>query len=73
MSRCRSCRAEILWAIWEETGKRAPFDPEPVYGGNVILYPGDPPRAVYAREPNGVPLYVSHFATCPDSDSWRKE
>lgn len=81
IGRCRSCRAPILWSK-TEGGKRMPLDPEPVDGGNVAL--GVPNR--YDAEGNVIatvlgpleieaadePLYVTHFATCPDADRWRR-
>jgi hypothetical protein len=64
VSACRSCGAEIVWAEWDQSGKRAPFDREPVVGGNVLLLPGNPPRARLVGVGHEVPLWKSHFATC---------
>lgn len=76
MSRCRSCDAEIVWALTER-GKRMPLDAEPVADGNLYLEPvarpgDDPYRVRAARE--GDPAQhrrVSHFATCPNADDHR--
>lgn len=72
-SRCRSCRAPILWA-GSERGKWIPLDREP--------YVGDSPRGLFvlrgevaiATTPDAFPgerLYRSHFASCPDFERWR--
>lgn len=73
MSICRSCGAEIVWAVTEK-GKRAPLDAAPVDGGTFSLEPGtDSPRAVFVPvEARSGPLFVSHYATCPQASNWRK-
>lgn len=72
MSACRTCGAEVVWAIWEKTGKRAPFNLAPVEGGNVLLLPGEPPAARFVGAAAGLPLFVCHFATCPDAEEHRR-
>lgn len=69
---CRSCGAFILFAFTAK-GNRIPLDYEPVAGGNVRLVEKGPiyEALVVTPDPDEV-LYVSHFATCPDSDQWRK-
>jgi hypothetical protein len=84
MSRCRSCDAEIVWAV-TDSGKRIPVDAEPVDGGNVLLSD----RGVQAgpRTPLATAVgkrvqpslfgddslrYTSHFATCPHADTHRR-
>lgn len=67
-----SCGARIDWYV-TDLGKRIPLDPEPRPDGNItvkgrlahVLRAGEVPSADQAR-------YVSHFATCPDADGWRK-
>ena len=73
MSRCRSCLGEITWAR-TESGKRIPLDAEPVDDGNVELtmqgvavVHGQPPMF----DPG--PMYVSHFATCPNANEHRSK
>lgn len=69
MSRCRSCAAEITWAR-TTTGRRIPLDAVPVAGGNIELHDGIAhvaSQAVLSIDP----LYVSHFATCPDANEHR--
>ena len=77
MSRCRSCGAEITWAIMP-TGKRAPFDAKPSDSGTHLLeHAAHPPdAAITARRLHPgeeALLYVSHFATCPQAAKWRKK
>jgi len=77
VSRCRSCRARIVWAITER-GKRMPLDEQPsaegtfvvrpVYGDGVVVL-----RAISAPEAGtDEPKHTSHFATCPQADRWRR-
>jgi hypothetical protein len=71
MATCRSCGAQIVWAV-TEAGKRMPVDPEPSPDGNVELI-GSPehPRAVVhgTRPLFGPPLHLAHFVTCTN---WRR-
>jgi hypothetical protein len=75
MSRCRSCQAEIVWAV-TDTGKRMPLDAEPVSAAHrpsglfVLDEGGEHPLAFTLAA--GQPLYRSHFATCPNADQHRK-
>lgn len=77
MSACRSCGADIVWAV-TAAGKRMPVDAEPVPEGNValvdlasgeihatVLGEGE---ALLAEEP----LHLSHFATCVFADQHRR-
>lgn len=83
MSSCRSCGAEVRWAH-TANGRAMPLDAEPVPDGNVVYTGRDvrndrgvarPEVRVEAQPPmfdDGQPRYVSHFATCPNADQWRK-
>ena len=79
---CRSCRAPIVWAVTER-GKDMPIDQAPVEGGNVYFVgsPGsrvvrvlsDPQPTLEEQTDSADGLrYVTHFATCPQADRWRK-
>lgn len=79
MAECRSCGAEIYWAI-TNNGKRMPVDYLPTPEGTIAIeYPKGPLLAIVlhgdellaAREA-GEPLHLSHFATCPNAASHRK-
>lgn len=78
MTSCRSCGAPIRWARTVGAGKSMPLDAEPSADGNVQLV-GPHEAAVvlagldlYAAQQAGVPLYVSHFATCPHAANHRR-
>lgn len=79
MSTCRSCGAVINW-IETKKGKKMPVDPgdiefDDAESGDVLVSElGD---VVYVKEgsKNEHPhqkYYISHFATCPQADDWRK-
>jgi hypothetical protein len=83
-NRCRSCKKPIIWAITEKN-KRIPIDPKPAANGNIALVDRGNfllPLAHYksagliaamrAAEPT-TPLFLSHFATCPDAARFRKK
>ncbi len=72
---CESCHAPIIWAVTAATGRRMPVDFEATPGGNIALRPA--PQAPVAtvlsvaRQFGRTDLRTSHFASCPDSRSWR--
>jgi hypothetical protein len=71
---CRSCKAEIVWAI-TESGRWMPLDAEPNPRGEWRLF-GDTPRAVHVeperRAELAEQLMVPHWATCPHADEHRR-
>lgn len=72
---CRSCKAPLIWAT-TEGGKLMPLDAEPSERGNVLLQ-GTQARVLdrelaVAYRAQGTPLYLSHFAECPDREKFRK-
>ena len=77
MSKCKSCGATIIW-IPTESGKNIPCDPKPIpykedSSGSLTLVTNDG-RVIRARMDitSDALGYVSHFATCPDAKSWRR-
>jgi hypothetical protein len=80
-SECRSCHAEVIW-VFTEKGRRMPIDAEPSADGRfrkerVDVVDGNQHRIVHfvrddELEANTAPLYLSHFATCPDADQHRR-
>lgn len=72
---CRSCGAPIVWALTEQ-GKRMPLDAlvttvmamfnesGPITVANIATA-----DEISWRQVKG---HVSHFATCPQADRWRK-
>lgn len=79
MSLCRSCDARIRWEH-TVTGKLIPLDAEARPDGNirvglvggleVAILLADPAERAAAQVAG--PVYVSHFATCPNASSHRK-
>jgi hypothetical protein len=70
-AKCRSCGAPIIWAK-TKNDKTIPLDATPTADGNLLLVDG------VARAPevtDDVPFlqYKSHFATCPDAESFRRK
>lgn len=60
MSKCRGCLAEIVWGV-TAAGKRVPLDL---------------PEKRYVQAASGRfeirPTWLSHHATCPEADKFRK-
>jgi len=85
MSACKSCGAEVRWAVSESTNKRMPLDYRPSLDGNIALRDGEDPfgdryaRVIGNREvldqmrAEGASLYTSHFATCPNAKQHRSK
>jgi hypothetical protein len=72
MSQCRSCGADIAWAL-TTNGKRIPVDVEPAENGNIRLRRvAGQVLADVVKPGSERPLRVSHFATCPDAARHRK-
>lgn len=77
--RCASCSAPVIWTV-THNGKKMPVDAEPADNGNIRLrQEGDRMIAEYpGREHPGLfedpdqRRYLSHFATCPQAQSWRR-
>jgi hypothetical protein len=80
-TRCRSCEAPIRWAR-TAAGKAMPLDVEPSADGNVQLgWVGGEEIAIVLGSPadragaqvDGIDLFVSHFATCPNASQHRRD
>jgi hypothetical protein len=72
VSTCRSCGAQILWAI-TANGRYLPVDADPDPSGSIRLHrsEGGDLLANVGGTDDG-PLYRSHFASCPDADHHRR-
>lgn len=73
---CRSCGQKIIWAR-TEAGTLMPLDFEQnKAGANLALVDGVAKVIdkgdLFAEAYSG-PLYLSHFATCPEREEWRKK
>jgi hypothetical protein len=73
-SRCSACNAPIFFAPSEKSGKPMPLDAEPELRVVLVNHLGMP---VSARTANAraqvVETYLSHFATCPSANRFRKK
>jgi len=77
--RCRTCKAEIKWAI-TDAGRLIPLDIEPQADGNIrlaaaLVYGGTPRAIVIPADRRGElagELYRPHFATCPHAGEHRR-
>lgn len=65
MSRCRSCAAEITWAI-TKTGGRMPIEPNS--NGDLAF---DATTGAVRHTPGGG--WISHFARCAQAGEWRRK
>ena len=67
---CQSCGAEIVWAV-TMGGKPTPCDAKTVkvqvWTGRIVETVHGPSQQVEVKT-----AYVSHFASCPQRDKWRK-
>ena len=82
---CRSCGADVYWVEWPRSGKRMPVDSTPdnrppPNGGTLVLrlQGGEHGKLVVEKYSDVVHdknrnRYTSHFATCPNSDEWRRD
>ena len=73
---CRSCPAKVIWAVTERD-KPMPVDAEPAAGGNLALETNHNGRVMSRVVPAHLAfgrsdLRLSHFATCPQADQWRR-
>lgn len=71
MSTCRSCGAEIDWAM-TPTGKMIPLDLGLYDNGNIELRQGVAYVVPVAGSHGPPPRRRSHFATCPSSVEHRR-
>jgi hypothetical protein len=73
MAACRSCGAEIIWAI-KPNGKKIPLDAKPIVGPVYLL--GELSDGQYLAQSDLSQVqrrYRSHFETCPDAADWSKD
>lgn len=76
--RCRRCRAPIRFALNRKSGQTLVFNAEPDPDrGNTVLF-ADGTCEVKANDAAqiarsfGDELYLSHFATCPKAETFRR-
>jgi len=72
MAYCKSCTAPIDW-VQTVDGNWIPIDVEPSATGNLVVINGHSQLATDDDRRLRRPLYVSHFATCPQAAKWRRQ
>jgi hypothetical protein len=77
MPNCRKCDAEIEWAITSKNGKPIPLDvgrhraqPNLVISGSRATQHGMTPVVSVVKPGEGE--RVSHWATCPEAEAFRR-
>lgn len=81
MSRCKSCNAEIVWVKMAVSGKMMPCDAVPISYTTVV--PGTRDALKLVTEDGKIASglfdadsgqigYVSHYATCPSANKYRR-
>ncbi len=78
-AKCRgeNCGATIYWVITAD-GKRMPINAQPDPGGGFVVTPHDDGSLTaevfhgLLPEHIGRKRFTSHFAVCPDADTFRK-
>lgn len=80
MTRCKACGARVVW-IRTRSGKRMPCDADTIVywenpkGSKKVVTPdGDVVSADLKGKPENATGvgYVSHFASCPEADRFRR-
>ena len=72
---CRSCNAPVLRLKHIRTGSVSPIDADTSADGNIRV---DREAGTWEVVPKGEThrypgqLHKSHFASCPDSEAWRR-
>ena len=76
VQKCRSCGAPVFWVIMLPKQKAAPLNAELDHGGNVEVRKGKNSDELYGKVTGPDEerrMFLSHFATCPQADDWRKK
>lgn len=75
-TKCRSCKASIVFAVMYVSGKRAPFQlddqGEYVLENGTAKHIGKPPVQPDLFATDKPQRYTAHFAVCPNAADWRK-
>lgn len=73
---CRGCKRQILW-VRTLAGHSMPCDPEVIFftpgPGNETFVTPEGVTVRGTRSADGKTGYISHWATCPKRDMFRKE
>ena len=74
MAQCRSCKIQVRW-VETEAGKKMPIEVRSDPRGNLVLHADGAHVHVATQQDKdrGLPLYLSHFATCAQAATHRKK
>lgn len=80
LSKCRTCRASIVWATVKVSGKTMPVDAVAHERGTIRFLGASTVDVevlgeldAHTHRGAGVPLFRAHFATCPNAKSHRRD
>lgn len=65
--KCKGCGADILWGITTEGGRHIPLDAKAEKRFILVSRGEDEVPAALMRD-----TYISHFATCPKAQEFRR-
>jgi hypothetical protein len=75
-SKCRSCKADIVFAIMYSSGKNAPFQKDDAgeweITNGIAKHVGPVATQADMFTAPGAQRWTSHFAVCPQAKNWRK-
>lgn len=74
--KCSRCPAQIRFVTMAKSGKPNPLDATPAENGNVWIDEEGKGHTITKGEEyvaSRGPLYISHFATCPAAQHFRKK
>ena len=79
VTQCTSCKAAIVFATMQSTGKSMPFDAAPNADGKffvteaaVAVHVESPAELASQCRRSGARKYTSQFATCPHAQQHRR-
>lgn len=75
-TRCRSCKAVIVFAKHHNGGRTAPFEEDPngewTIENGVAKHVGPPAAQLDLGDAPAAKRFTSHFARCPEAGKWRQ-
>jgi len=74
MNTCSGCGEPITWK-YTESGKRMPLNPDPIAAPVAGSFRIEGERCLVAQpmfDPPGAQYFLSHWATCPNSELFRR-
>lgn len=74
---CKRCTRAVIWVVVDKSGKTMPVDADLRFTGKTrpTKQGGQAPEVAYVAQAALLPegdRYVSHFATCPHAEEFRR-